>query len=135
MMKNLAAYLACIGVMVALDALWLGMVARTLYQQGIGHLMAEHPNFAVAAVFYVVYGLGIMWFAVAPGGSSVPWGKTVGTAALFGVFCYATYNLTNLATLRDWPFWLSILDMTWGMFITSVAAVAGKLTLDRLSAG
>ena len=119
------AYAATAIVMVVLDLLWLGVVARPLYQQGIGHLMAERPNIAVATLFYAVYALGLVVFAVAPN-ADAGWGKTMRDAALFGFFAYATYDLTNLATLKDWPVGISLLDMAWGSLLSALAAAAGK---------
>ena len=122
-------------VMLALDLLWLGVIAKPVYQRGIGHLMAEKPNIAVAAMFYAIYALGLMVFAVAPDGEAGGWGHTAGRAALFGFFAYATYDLTNLATLRGWPVGISLLDMAWGSAVSAVAALAGKAALDRFAAG
>ena len=134
MTKNLVAYAAIALVMLALDMLWLGLIARPLYQQGIGHLMAEHPNVPVALLFYLVYAVGLLVFAVLPQAADAGWGKTATSAALFGFFAYATYDLTNLATLKGWPLGLSLLDMAWGTGLSAVAASAGKATLDRLAA-
>jgi uncharacterized membrane protein len=121
--------------MVALDMLWLGVIARPFYQQGIGHLMADRPNIPVAVLFYAIFAFGLMAFAVAPQGSGAEWGRTLATAALFGFIAYATYDLTNLATLKNWPIGLSLLDMAWGTVISTVSAAAGKLALDRFAAG
>ena len=130
MNKYLAAYAGTAVVMIALDMLWLGVIAKALYQQGIGHLMADKPNVPAAVLFYVLYALGLVIFAVAaqPGGSS--WGRTVTVAALFGFFAYATYDLTNLATLRDWPLSLSLIDLVWGTLVSAVAAAGGKVAMD-----
>ena len=103
MKRQLAAYAGTMIVMVGLDMLWLGVIAKPIYQSGIGHLMADQPNVPVAVLFYVVYGLGLVVFAVLPAGPAPSWAKTVGMAALFGFFAYATYDLTNLATLKQWP--------------------------------
>ena len=130
MNKYVAAYAGTAIVMVALDMLWLGVIAKPMYQQGIGHLMAERPNIAVAVLFYLLYALGVVIFAVSPqhGGSS--WTLTLTMGALFGFFAYATYDLTNLATLRDWPLRLSLIDMGWGTFVSAAAAAGGKAALD-----
>jgi uncharacterized membrane protein len=98
--RHAAAYAATLVTMLVLDLLWLGVVAKPVYQRGVGHLMAEQPRVAIAALFYAVFALGLMVFAVAPGGVVAGWARTAATAALFGFFAYATYDLTNLATLR-----------------------------------
>lgn len=112
--RQLAAYAGTLIVMVGLDLLWLGVIAKPLYQQGIGQLMADKPNVPVAVLFYALFGLGLVVFAVAPAGPAPGWGRTLGMAALFGFIAYATYDLTNLATLKQWPIGLSMLDIAWG---------------------
>lgn len=134
MPKILSAYAATAITLLALDLLWLGVIAKPLYQQGIGHLMADKPNIPVALLFYAVFAAGLLWFAVLPGAAAASWGRTLGTAALFGFLCYATYDLSNLATLKAWPWSLSLLDMAWGTSVSALSSAAGKLALDRLSA-
>jgi uncharacterized membrane protein len=130
MNKYLAAYAGTAVVMVLLDLLWLGVIAKPLYQQGIGHLLADKPNIAVAAVFYALYAAGIVIFAVSPQSGGTLWG-TLAMGALFGFFAYATYDLTNLATLRGWPLKLSLIDIAWGTFVSAASAAGGKVALDR----
>ena len=129
MNRLLVAYAGTAVVMVALDMLWLGVVAKTIYQHGIGHLMAEKPNVPVAVLFYALYALGLVIFAVAPHSGGSGWGKTVTLGALFGFFAYATYDLTNLATLRDWPVGVALLDLAWGTLVSAAAAAAGKAAM------
>lgn len=130
MNKYVAAYAGTATALVALDALWLGVIARPLYQQGLGHLMALQPNFGVAALFYLLYALGVVIFAVVPQHDGASWTATLWMAALFGFFAYATYDLTNLATLRGWPLGLSLLDIGWGMLVSAASAAGGKSALD-----
>ena len=92
--------------------------------------MAARPNFIAAVFFYAVFAVGLMAFAVLPGGTATGWGRTLAYAALFGFVAYATYDLTNLATLKNWPLGLSLLDMAWGIMISAVSASAGKAVLD-----
>nr|WP_315205580.1 DUF2177 family protein [uncultured Albidiferax sp.] len=119
-------------VMVAMDVLWLGFIAKSLYQDGIGHLMAERPQAWAALAFYLVYAVGLVVFVVAPRVDVAGWYSTAWVGALFGFVAYATYDLSNLATLRNWPLWLSLVDMAWGSVASAVAATAGKLAMDRL---
>lgn len=130
MNKYVAAYAGTAIVMVALDMLWLGVIAKTMYQQGIGHLMAERPNLGVAVVFYLLYALGVVIFAVSPQHDGSSWALTLTMGALFGFFAYATYDLTNLATLRDWPLRLSLIDIGWGTLVSAASAAGGKAALD-----
>ena len=131
MKRQLVAYAGTMIVMVGLDLLWLGVIAKSIYQQGIGHLMADKPNVPVAVLFYVLFGLGLVLFAVLPAGPVPGWGKTVGMAALLGFFAYATYDLTNLATLKQWPVGLSLIDMAWGTCVSAAVDAGGKALADR----
>jgi uncharacterized membrane protein len=125
-MKYLISYMATLIVMVTVDALWLGVIAKPVYQQGIGHLMAERPQWVAAALFYAVFALGLMLFAVLPHRGAPSWSTSALMAAMFGFFCYATYDLTNLATLKGWPLGLSLLDIAWGSLLSAIAATAGR---------
>lgn len=131
MSKYLAPYAATLVVMLVIDLLWIGVIAKPLYQQGIGHLMAEQPRLPVAVAFYLVYALGLTVFAVASG-SVADWKGAALYGAMFGFFAYATYDLTNLATLRNWPLGLALIDMAWGTAVSAVCAGVGRWTLDRL---
>ncbi|MBC7918621.1 MAG: DUF2177 family protein [Rhodoferax sp.] len=126
MNKYAAGYIAAAVVMLAIDMVWLGVVAKPMYQKGIGHLMAEQPMLGAAIAFYLIYPLGLIVFAVAPQGADPAWGKTILMGALFGFFAYATYDLTNLATLKNWPISLAVIDIAWGSAISAVSAAAAK---------
>jgi uncharacterized membrane protein len=133
MNRYVAAYAGTAIVMVVLDLLWLGVVAKPMYQQGIGHLMAERPVIPVAVLFYLLYAAGVVVFAVAPQlapAASRSWAETLVMAALFGFFAYATYDLTNLATLKGWPLGLSLVDIAWGTVVSTASAAGGKAALD-----
>ena len=131
MTRFFIAYAGTLLVMVALDMVWLGVIAKPFYQQGIGHLMAERPNIAVAVLFYLVYAAGLVIFVLAAGAETPGWNRTLLLGALFGFFAYATYDLTNLATLRDWPVGLSVMDVAWGTFVSAASVAAGKALVDR----
>lgn len=129
----LAAYAAALVVFLALDAIWLGWIARPAYQDGIGHLLADRPKLGAAAVFYALYVAGIVWFAVVP---HVPGGSAVGallSGGLLGLLAYGTYDVTNYATLRDWPLTVTALDLTWGTVLTAVSALAGYSAASHLA--
>lgn len=128
-----AAYGVTTLVLVVLDLLWLGVVAKAYYTQAIGHLMADKPYLPAALSFYALFPVGLMVFAVVPFGAPGGWRKALLLAALFGFFTYATYDLTNLATLRKWPASLALLDIAWGIFVSMVSAAAGWATLDRMA--
>jgi uncharacterized membrane protein len=132
--KPLFAYAAILAALLALDAVWLGLIAQPLHEQGIGHLMAEQPLWTADALFYLVYPLCLMRFALLPHRLDRAMWPTLSAAALFGFFAYATYDLSNLATLRDWPVGLWLIDIAWGRVVSMASAVAGNLALDRIAA-
>ncbi len=128
------AWLCTFTVMLAIDALWLGVVARDLYQQEMGSLMATQPRWAAAAAFYLAYPVGLVIFAVRPALAARSVGRAVVLGGLFGLFAYGTYDLTNLAVLQGWPLRLTFIDLVWGTFASAVSAGAG-VALTRWWAG
>jgi len=124
-MNYLLAYAASLLAMMALDAVWLGVIAKSLYRSQIGHLMAEQVQLIPALAFYAIYAIGIVYLVVIPT-VNAPWRATLIAAAVLGLCAYATYDLTNLATLRDWPLRISLIDMTAGIVVTMIAASAGR---------
>ena len=124
-MPYLKAYLGTVVAFLAVDAIWLAFIARDFYQENIGHLMLDQPNFSAAAVFYLLYIAGIVFLAVRPGLAAGRWQTAAIHGAVFGFVAYATYDLTNLATLRGWPVKMVVIDMAWGLFLTATAAVGG----------
>ena len=117
-------------VMLVIDALWLGVVARDLYQQEMGSLMATQPRWLAAAAFYLAYPLGLVVFAVRPALAAHSAGHAMVLGGMFGLFAYGTYDLTNLAVVQDWPLRLTFIDLAWGTFASAVSAGAG-LALTR----
>jgi uncharacterized membrane protein len=135
MNKHLAGYAATLVVLIALDMLWLGVIAKATYQQGIGHLMAEEPRIAAAVAFYLVYAAGLVFFVLAPQAEQPAWGQTLLKGALFGFFAYATYDLSNLATLKGWPLGLTLTDLAWGSALSAAAAAAGRAAMGGVAEG
>ncbi len=130
-MKLLVTYLGMLVCMVALDLLWLRVIAVQWYTDGMGALLTDSPNLVAAAAFYLLFPLGVLIFAVLPGtGSGVVRVALMG--ALFGFFAYATYDLTALAVIKNWPVGLTLLDMVWGSVVSGSTAAAGKLAMDAL---
>jgi len=128
--KHFKLYLVSLAAFLAIDLLWLGLVARSFYQQQLGFIMAPSVNWFAAAIFYLLFILGILFFVVVPGLESDSLKTTLLRAALFGLITYATYDLTNLATLKDWPVLLTVVDIMWGtvlsVSVSWVGFVAGK---------
>lgn len=123
----IAAYLFTALVFFTIDIIWLGVVAKNFYFSQLGDLMAPQVNWGVAFGFYAVYVIGIIIFAIRPALEAGDWRLALLFGALFGFFCYATYDLTNIATIRDWPVRMSLVDMVWGTTVTAVSATSGYL--------
>ena len=121
-MLQLLAYGVTFAVLLVCDFIWLGFVAKDIYRDAIGHLMAPSVNIPAAAAFYLLYPLGLLIFAVWPQLSGGDWQKAALYGGLFGLFCYGTYDLSNLATLRDYPAKIAVIDMVWGGAVSAFAA-------------
>jgi uncharacterized membrane protein len=124
MMKSIYLYLLTIPVFFGIDMFWLGIVAKGFYRNNLGHLLRPDVNWAAALVFYLLYIGGILIFAVIPALEKNSLLQAIVLGGLFGFFTYATYDLTNLATLKDWPFNVVIVDIIWGIALTASVAVA-----------
>ena len=130
--KTAIGYGAAALAMLALDAVWLTTMAPRLYQPRIGELMAAKPSLAPAVVFYLLYIFGIMALAVLPALREGGWRRLLIHAAVFGLVAYATYDLTNQATLKTWSTTVTLADMAWGTVITTIAAAAGFAAMRRV---
>lgn len=135
MMRILKLYLVTLAAFLAIDMLWLGLVAREFYQQQLGYLMAPSPNWFAAILFYLLFVAGLLVFVVMPGLAASSLKTTVIRAAFFGLIAYATYDLTNLATLKDWPALLSIVDMLWGTVLSVLVSIISFIAGKRLIIG
>jgi uncharacterized membrane protein len=130
-MAYLIAYLAALLVMGGLDYLWLSNTSAALYQRDLGPLLADNPNMAVAAIFYLIYIVGILIFAVRPALAAGDWRWALLYGALLGFFAYATYDLTNFATMKVWSLRVTLFDIAWGSLLTGVSASAAALAALR----
>ncbi|MEM9632007.1 MAG: DUF2177 family protein [Pseudomonadota bacterium] len=127
MIQLAAAYFFTALVFLAVDYVWLSQVATRFYFDRIGHLLMDKPNMAAAGAFYVIYIVGIVFFAVAPALKADSLAIAVIYGAMFGFFTYATYDVTNFATLRNWPVIVTIVDVAWGTSLSAVSACGGYL--------
>lgn len=123
------AYLTAVAVFLTLDFVWLTIASRYLYRPLLGHLLAPEPNLVIAGVFYLVYVIGIVVFAVMPAHAGRSALMALGLGALLGLVAYGTYDFTNLATLRGWPAAVSLVDLAWGIVVTAIASAAGYAAL------
>ncbi|MFH5881472.1 DUF2177 family protein [Liberiplasma polymorphum] len=110
-------------VFFAIDLLWLGVVAKNLYNQYLGHLLKSNVNWIAAIIFYLIFIGGLVFFAIMPAVDKGLWTQALLLGALFGFITYATYDLTNLATLKDWPIFITIIDLIWGTTLGAVVSV------------
>jgi uncharacterized membrane protein len=120
-------YLLTIPVFFAIDMLWLGVLARNFYREKLVSLLSPEVNWTAALLFYFIYIVGILIFAVRPGLEAGSLARACLFGALFGFFTYATYDLTNLATLRDWPVVVVVVDIAWGTVLCTLVSSGAYL--------
>ncbi len=125
-------YALTVPVFFAVDMVWLGLIAKPFYARHIGHLMAAKVRWTPALLFYFLYIAGILFFAVLPAVERGSLGRAVLAGALLGLLAYATYDLTNLATLRDWPLLVTVIDLVWGMVLTGGVAAVSYLIAGKI---
>jgi uncharacterized membrane protein len=125
MIYYLKLYLATLAVFFAVDMVWLGLVARSFYKKSLGYLMAPTVNWLPAIVFYLLFIVGILVFVVLPGVKENSLQKTILRALLYGLITYATYDLTNLATINQWPLTVTLVDLAWGMVLSTIVSITG----------
>ena len=125
MLYYLKLYVATLVVFFATDMVWLGLVARSFYKKSLGYLMAPAVNWAPAIIFYLLFIVGILVFVILPGVKENSLQRTILRAILFGLITYATYDLTNLATINQWPLAVTLVDLVWGMVLSAIVSSAG----------
>jgi len=116
-------YAISLVVFLAIDAVWLTLVAKNFYSNQIGFLMKQNPNLLAALIFYLLFIVGIVVFVLMPSINNGSWKQALMLGALFGLITYATYDLTNLATVKNWPILVTIVDLFWGMILSASVSV------------
>ena len=117
-------YAIALPVFFAIDMAWLGLIAKNLYAKQIGGLLMENVNWIAAIIFYLIFIAGLVLFVILPAVEKGSWSHAMLYGALFGFVCYATYDLTNLAVAKDWPIFITIVDLIWGAVLaTSVSTI------------
>ncbi len=124
MRPYIASFVATAVVFFGLDFIWLSQMIG-FYRAMLGDLLAQQPDMAAAIAFYVIYLAGVFYFSVLPAIARGTLSSALFSGGLFGFVAYATYDLTNMATLRDWPLILTAVDVAWGAFVTAAASAAG----------
>ena len=120
-------YCIALPIFFCLDMVWLGVAARNFYTKQIGSLMAPKVNWLAAILFYLLFLAGLVVFVIAPSVEKHSWLRALMFGALFGLVTYATYDLTNLATLKDWPLALTVVDLIWGTLLAGAVSVGTYL--------
>ncbi len=133
MKRQLLAYAVALLTLLALDLLWIGVWMPQQYQDWIGGLLLTEPRLLPAVLFYLLYALGLLVFAVQPGLAANSLRRTLVHAALLGAVAYGTYDLSNYATLRGWPLTLTCIDMLWGVCLSCCSAASALLLARRLA--
>ena len=123
-------YALTIPVFFVIDLIWLGLVAKNFYRSNLKLIISPEVNWLAAVVFYLIYISGILFFAVRPAIDSNSLGTAAALGALFGFFTYATYDLTNMATIKEWPLKIAVVDILWGtclcVFVASLSFIISK---------
>ena len=130
MMLFLKMYGIALVVFFAVDMLWLGVIARRLYNEHLGHLLKTNVNWTAAIIFYLIFIAGVVTFVLWPAWHDGSFMKALLLGGFFGFIAYATYDLTNLATMKDWPLFITIVDLAWG---TALGALTASISFGILS--
>jgi uncharacterized membrane protein len=122
MPRFLTLCLTALPILAVIDLLWLGVVASRFYRESLGDLFAPEVNWMAAGLFYVIFIAGLTFFAIGPAIEARSIGVALGRGAFLGLLAYATYDLTNLAVIRNWPVLMSVVDIAWGTLMSAVVA-------------
>jgi len=125
-------YAIALPVFFAIDMVWLGLVAKNFYKNQIGFLMTPNINWVAAIIFYLLFIVGLVLFVITPAVEKGSWMYALLFGALFGLITYATYDLTNLATLKDWPLLITIVDLAWGAVLAASVSVVTYFIASKI---
>jgi len=134
MIQYFWSYLITTAVFFAIDMVWLGLISVNLYREQMGNLMRASVNWYAGLGFYLLYIIGIILFVISPALKSGSWQQALIYGSLFGLFCYATYDLTNLAVIKDWPLGLTFIDILWGTVLTGSVSVLSYFIIQKFIA-
>ncbi len=125
-------FLIALPVFFAIDMVWLVVVAKNFYREQIGFLMKPDINWLAAIIFYLLFITGLIIFVITPAMVKQSWVHALLYGALFGLVTYATYDLTNLATVKDWPLLVTVVDLVWGSVLAASVSVITYLIANRI---
>ncbi len=123
--KLILSYFLTALVFFAVDMVWLGFLAKGFYRKHLGGFLSDQVNWTAAIVFYFLFIVGIFVFVILPAIEKGSLLRAIGLGAFFGIITYATYDLTNLATLKNWPILIVMVDIAWGAVLTAIVSAAG----------
>ncbi|HCX65486.1 MAG TPA: DUF2177 domain-containing protein [Eubacteriaceae bacterium] len=124
-------YLVALVVFFAVDLVWLGLIAKDLYQKHLGFIMSPKVNWAAAIIFYLIFLVGLIFFVIHPAIEKDSFLYALAVGAFFGFITYATYDLTNLATLKDWPIFITVVDLIWGSVLSATVSSVTFLVIKN----
>lgn len=125
-------YFIALPVFILIDIFWLGFVAKDFYAKQIGTLMKTDVNWIAAVIFYLIFIAGLVVFVINPAMEKGSWTQALLLGAFFGLVCYATYDLTNLAVAKDWPILVTIVDLMWGGFISASVSIITYFIVNKI---
>lgn len=130
-MQNLKVYLITVVVFFLVDIVWLGFIAKNLYKKYLGNLMAPNVNWTAAIIFYFLFIAGLVFFVINPAIEKESLKHAIVIGGFFGLIAYSTYDLTNLATMKDWPLNITVIDIIWGTILNAATAGITFLLANR----
>jgi len=130
-MFTLKSYLITVVVFFALDLFWLGIIAKKMYADKLGYIMSPQVNWLPAIIFYLLFVVGLLLMVIFPAIEKKSWMHALTYGILFGLVTYATYDLTNLATLKDWPLSITLIDLIWGSFISAATSLVSFFAIQK----
>ncbi len=130
MLNFLIIYITSFVVFFLVDLFWLVVVANKLYKKYLGFIMKDSPNWGAAIIFYLLYIAGLVFFVIQPAIEKGSWQQALFNGLFFGFITYATYDLTNLATLKDWPFTITVIDLIWGTVLGGTVSILTYLIVS-----
>ncbi|TDO71328.1 putative membrane protein [Halanaerobium saccharolyticum] len=129
-MYYLKSYLITIVIFFAIDLVWLGAVAKNLYREQLGFLLKDNFNATAAAIFYLFFVAGMLFFVINRAVELSSWQYALFAGAFFGFITYSTYDMTNLATIKDWPVMITVIDIVWGSFLCAATSLISYLLIN-----
>jgi uncharacterized membrane protein len=125
-------YILALPIFLGIDFAWLTLIAKNFYAKQIGYLMAKNPNIFAALIFYLIFIAGLIFFVISPALDKRMWTYALFAGAFFGLVTYATYDLTNLATVKDWPIVVTIIDLIWGTVVAAAVSVITYFVASKI---